>query len=171
MYIFHQGSFFDLFLQKNKDPYKYILVVFILLFSAYAWYSIVSFPECFLNIFNHIVILSSDFQAPPRGCLLQAVRPKLVVLLVPTVDAARALTIMTNLSLDFPLQHQQVAMTKVSTWDFGILRFFLIVASFGAKLNFPVSSRSCKTVWRTCVVNMTQSKNWLAFLEKGIVLL
>lgn len=111
------------------------------------------FHSCFLRVLlcisNLIVILSSGFQALPRGCPLQAVRPRLVVLLVPTIDAARALTITTSLSLEFSPQHQQVAMKKVSAWIFLHSQFFWTVVLFRG---------SCIFHW---VVRLSQSGKWL----------
>lgn len=114
------------------------------------------FHTCFLRVLlcisNLIVILSSGFQALPRGCPLQAVRPRLVVLLVPTIDAARALTITTSLSLEFSPQHQQVAMKKVSAWIFLHSQFFWVVALFRG---------NCIFHWVPEVVRLSQSGKWL----------
>lgn len=95
-----------------------ILILFILRMVFHSFFLRVLF-----HVSNLTVILLSGSQVRPRGCPLQAVRQKLVVLSVPTIAAARALTIMTSPSLEFFFQHPQVAMKKVSAWNFCILGF------------------------------------------------
>lgn len=95
-----------------------ILILFILRMVFHSFSLIVLF-----HISDLTVILLSGSQARPRGCPLQAVRQKLVVLSVPTIAAARALTIMTSPSLEFFFQHPQVAMKKVSACNFCMLSF------------------------------------------------